>query len=121
MIRMAKVTKRDNFVAIADVLDGLGKTDLVEFVEHEIELLDKRKSGARKPTKAQVENEAVKAEILDALDADAGLTATEVAKGFDPEISVQKASQLLRQLVAAGLVVRIEGKGKTKTQFYAAG
>lgn len=112
---MAKVTKRDMFVEIANVLEANGAPiEMVEFVDHEIELIDKRKSAPRKPSKNQVENEALKARIVNALPAE-GLTATEIANALD--VSVQRTSQLLRQLKDEGLVTRVEGKGKTKTQF----
>lgn len=117
---MAKVTKRDNFVAIADVLADVEGTDnLVEFVEAQIELLDKRKAAGRKPTKAQLANEDLKSDIvsgLQALDGE-GSTATEIANAYS--VSVQKASQLLRQLVLAGVIERVEGKGKERTKFVA--
>jgi DNA-binding transcriptional ArsR family regulator len=112
---MARVTKRDMFVEIANALEANGAPiEMVEFVDHEIALIDKRKSAPRKPSKNQVENENLKAQIVDELPAE-GATATEIANGL--EVSVQRTSQLLRQLVDAGLVTRVEGKGKTKTQF----
>jgi Fic family protein len=105
------VTKRETFVEILSVL-----TDPAQkaFVEHEIELIDKRKNAPRKPTAEQKANEALKARIVDELPTE-GATATDIANGL--EVSVQKASQLLRQLVEAGFVTRVEGKGKNKTLF----
>ena len=109
------MTKRDKFVEIVDVLTETGADEtLVEAIKHEIELLDKRKGAERKPTKAQLANEALKADMVDIL-ADGPMTATDVAKATDE--SVQKISQLFRQLVADGRVTRTEGKGKTKTTF----
>ena len=114
---MAKVTKRDRFIEIATVLEQIEDTEaLVEFIDGEIALLDKRAAKPRKPTADQIANEGLKDEIVEILgEADAGRTATEVAVALD--VSVQKASQLLRQLVIAGRVTRVEGKGKTKTVF----
>lgn len=111
---MAKVTKRDMFVEIANVLETEGTPEQVAFIDHEIALIDKRKNAGRKPTKAQLENAVLKDAIAESLPAE-GATATEVAQAH--EISVQKASQLLRQLVADGFVARVEGKGKEKTRF----
>lgn len=107
------MTKRETFVAMLDVLTDEAH---IAFVKHEIELLDKRAAKGRGMTPAQKENEVLKETIVEVLEgADEGATATDVANVL--EVSVQKASQLLRQLVAAGDVIRTEGKGKTKTTF----
>ena len=117
---MAKVTKRDMFIAIAsELIDNDADSALVDFVEHEIDLIDNRKTADRKPTKAQVENEVIKAGIVEVLGTVAeAYTATEVAGLMD--ISVQKASQLLRQLIEAGLVSKTEAHGKQKATFASA-
>ena len=62
---MTKISKMDNFTAIRDFLAANGKDDLVAVMEHEMELLAK-KNAARsdKPTATQVENAAIKADIL---------------------------------------------------------
>jgi len=114
----SKPTKRDMLVEIAERLEGLGGTeDLVAFVEKQIEQLDKRKSAPRKPTATQIENESLKTVMVEVLeDHPEGLTATEVA--LVVEISVQKASQLLKQLKESGLVTKVEAKGKEKARFY---
>lgn len=114
---MAKMTKREQFVEVATVLEGLEGTEaLVEFIDHEISLIDKRKSAPRKATPAQLENESLKVTIVDILsEVDEGRTATDVANGLG--VSVQKASQLLRQLVAEGQVSKTEAHGKTKATF----
>jgi len=111
---MAKVTKRDMFVEVAGVLEGLGETALVEFIDAQVALLDKRAGAERGETKTQVENAEFKAMIVGMLDAE-GTTATDIATALD--LSVQRVSQLLRQMVLAGEVIRTEGKGKTKTLF----
>ena len=112
------MTKRENFEAIVEVLktDEVGNAGLIEAVEKEIALLDKRAGANRKPTKTQVENEAIKVAIVAALTAE-GETASDIAKAQD--ISVQKATQLLKQLREDGMLQRVEGKGKTKTVFAA--
>lgn len=112
----AKVTKRDNFEAIKAVLEGLGETELAGVMGHELELLAKRAGKERGMTATQKENEVVKDFIVEALTgAEAGVTATEVAT--IAEVSVQKATQLLKQLVTEGRVARTEGTGKEKTTF----
>lgn len=68
----------------------------------------RKSSGVRKPSKAQVANEGLKADLLDILGD--GMTATEAGKALD--ISVQKASALLNQLVKAEQAVKVK-EGKT--------
>lgn len=59
------MTKKEMFTAIrALVADN---EEMVAFIDHEIELLNRKTSGVRKPTKTQLENEGFKAEILTAL------------------------------------------------------
>ena len=70
--------------------------------------LNKRNASDRKPTKAQVANDALKGEMLVFL-ADAH-TATEVADQFG--VSNQKASALLTSMVKGGLVERFVEKRK---------
>ena len=111
-----KITKRDNFISIIEVLKGLGKNELVEVMNHEIELLDKKKANG-KMTKTQVANEDIKALILEEL-ARVGkpVSITELISE-SAEIaekcgnSNQKVSALMTQLKNARSVVRTtEGK-----------
>jgi len=84
------------------------------FLEHEIELLDK-KAASKKPTKAQVANEGVKARILEVL-TDEGQTVTDILTAIgDSSLTNQKVSALLRQMVADGKVVK--GTDKRKSVF----
>jgi len=113
---VAKVTKREQFEAVRSALDELGEDGLVAFIDHELELLAKRASGTRKPTKVQEANEVTKGKMIDVLEGmPEGMTATDI--GIAVGIGVQKASQLLKQLVADGEVTRTPGKGKVKTLF----
>lgn len=107
------MTKREMFVAIANVAEVAANEEMVAFINHEIELLDNRKTSKKGLTKTQKENEGVKAVIAEVL-ADAGekMTVTELIT--DDRLNGytnQKISALLRQMVEAGKVVKtIEGK-----------
>lgn len=107
------MTKREMFVAIANVAEVAANEEMVAFINHEIELLDNRKTSKKGLTKTQKENEGVKAVIAEVL-ADAGekMTVTELIN--DDRLNGytnQKISALLRQMVEAGKVVKtIEGK-----------
>ena len=59
------MTKREMYAEIRKIVAD--NAEMVAFIDHEVELLDKKKSGSRKPTKTQVENENYKANILAAL------------------------------------------------------
>lgn len=101
-----KMTQRDYFNEMKSVFEGLGRTDLVDFVNERIAALDK-KSANRKPTKAQTENEGVKAVILEVLGkAGKPLTVTEVLKADERlvDFTTQKISALMTLLVKAGEV-----------------
>lgn len=111
-----KLTKKENFMRVIEVLESKGLTDLVEVMQHEIELIEK-KSANKTQTKTQKENEVVKELILQALaKMDRPVTITELL-AESPEVakatgnSNQKASALITQLKKAELVVRTqEGK-----------
>lgn len=73
---------------------------------------------AEKPSKAQVENEGFKAQILEYLvGADGAVTAAKVAE--DTGILKGKVVALLGQLVKAGEVVAEKGKGKAPMSYKA--
>ena len=106
-----KITKRENFMKIIEVLEENGRADLVEVINHEIELLDKKRANG-KMTKTQTENVDIKEMILSAL-ADIGEPVTIsdlLAKS--PELaektnnSNQKVSALMTQLKNNNQVVR---------------
>jgi hypothetical protein len=90
--------------------------DEVEFIDHEIELLDRKNAsgGDRKPTKAQEANEAIKTEILDSMTPNRLYTISEMLKVFAccSDLSQNKVNALVKQLKDEGKVVRTEDKGK---------
>ena len=107
------MTKREFYAAI---VNGTVSEDIVSFAAQEIAKMDAANDKRRNTvTKKQLENEGVKTEILAHLGAEAK-TATVV--GEEMEISTQKASALLRQLVNEGKAtateVVVKGKGKQK-------
>ena len=106
-----KMTKVEMFNAIKGVVAD--NKEMVAFIDHEIELLQK-KSSNRKPTKTQAENESLKNEILSVL-TDKGMTVTEIQKSSEilGELSNQKVSALLRQLVEVGAVEKTVDKKKS--------
>lgn len=106
-----KMTKVEMFKAIKAVVGD--NADFVAFIDHEIELLNK-KSTNKKPTKTQAENEAYKAEILANL-TDKGVTVTELQSKSEilGGLSNQRVSALLRIMVDAGTVAKTIDKKKS--------
>ena len=106
-----KKTQKDFYNEIIEVLKDAERDDLVEFCEDRIDKLS-RKSSAKKPTKVQIENENIKDVILEVLAEMGGVSATMIATDPRVNVSNQKVTALLKQLVADNKVVRTEEKGK---------
>ena len=117
------MTKREflNEVIAAGVSEAI-----TEFAQKEIAALDARNAKrAATPSKTQLANKPLKSEILAKLkEINDFRTAGEVSSWFGlndegkPKVSVQKASSLLRQLVAENVLeqteVKVPKKGKQK-------
>lgn len=104
-------TKREKFEMIATLLAD--NAEIVDFCNHEIELLTNRKSHSKGMTATQKANVEVKAVIVNVLrEVETPLTVTEILT--DERLAMysnQKISALLRQLVDAHEVIKtIEGK-----------
>ena len=106
-----------NKMTIAEQYDAIIAKAKGVLSEKEIAFLEDRKekhlakNATKKMTKAQVENEGIKTEILEAMKPDNFYTVTDIMKMVGLE-SNQKTSALVRQLKEAGLVIRSESKGK---------
>ena len=112
-----KVTKKDNFKALYTMVENsnvANKMDLLGFIDHEIELLEK-KASAKTQTKTQKENIGIKDIIVDVLtENEKPMTISEMLKDERlKEYSNQKISALCTQLVKDGVIVRVEDKKKT--------
>jgi len=108
-----KMTQKDYFNEIIALATENGRNDLVAFCEDRIEKLARKSGGSRKPTKTQVENEGIKDTILEVLGEIAPATATMVATDPRVNVSNQKVSALLKQLIEVGKVVKTVDKGKS--------
>ena len=109
-----KMTKRHYFTALLAVEEVQSNTAMVEFIEHELELLAKKNSSERKPTAVQKENADLKVAILDGMEANRVYTVTEMIKSIDAigDLTNQKVSAILRQMATDGTVKRTEEKKK---------
>ena len=110
-----KTTQREYFTQGIALAKANGKDELAKFFESRIELLDK-KSSSKKPTKTQTENVELKNEILEVLtNADKALTVSEIIKTSESlaDLSNQKVSALLKQLVDDNIVTKAVDKKKS--------
>lgn len=113
----SKMTKKDWFATIRAMVEGSGnerEDEILAFIDHEVELLEKKSSKSGQ-TKIQKENVEVVAKIENALrEVGKAVTITELQTASE-EISAysnQKLSALLKQMVSKGTVVRTEDKKK---------
>lgn len=98
-----------------ELQDDITSQDVVNFVNHEIELLD-RKHSKTSQTKTQKENELIKENIVKVLTKiDRPVTITELQnESAEMEVySNQKLSALLKQLVQSGIVTKTIDKKKS--------
>ena len=113
--KTTKLTKAQKFAMLRAIPAVAENPVLVEFIDHEVELLSKKNSAEKKPTAQQKMNEGLKQTIIDVLTENGGLmTVTDVQKSCAElaELSNQRISALLRQLKDDGKVERVEDKRK---------
>ena len=96
---MKKTTKKEMFTKILAIAEVQENAEMVEFINHEIALLE-RKNSAKKSTPQQAENEKVKEKILEVMNEP--MTATQIMNAvqpfFETAFTNQRISALLRQL-----------------------
>lgn len=112
-----KLTKKDHFNALKSIPEVAQNEVLVAFIDHEIELLNRKNStatGEKKLTATQVANEELKTAILNGMTAKRLYTITELMKEIPEcaELTNQKISAIVRQMVKEKTVNRIEDKRK---------
>lgn len=109
-----KPTKRDHFNTLLKIEDVKKNEDLVNFINHEIELLEKKNSAEKKPTAQQSENNGIKDAIVNGMAPQRNYTITDIIKEVPEcaELTNQRVSALIRQLIADGKVERFEEKRK---------
>ena len=109
-----KPTKRDHFNALLNIPAVAENDALVDFINHEIDLLNRKNSTEKKPTATQVANEALKQEIVECMERDRLYTISEMIKEFPccADLSTPKVSAIIRLLKDEGIVVRTEDKRK---------
>ena len=96
----------------------ISNEEMVAFIDHEIELLNRKSGSPKKLTKTQVENDAYKATIVEYLTtADAPKTIKEMQAEIADiaELTNQRITHMLTDLVKAGTLAKEYVK---KTPYY---
>ena len=96
----------------------ISNEEMVAFIDHEIELLNRKSGSPKKPTKTQVENDAYKATIVEYLTtADVPKTIKEMQAEIADiaELTNQRITHMLTDLVKTGTLTKEYVK---KTPYY---
>ena len=117
-----KITKKERFMELINLVNASeveSKPEMVAFLEHEIELLERKSSSSAK-TKTQQEHEKIMALIVEELrKVGKPVTITELMKEsvVMAEYSNQKLSSLLKKLTEAENPVVVKTIEKKKSYF----
>ena len=100
---MAKMTKKDYFQILRETYPTTASNydAVIAFIDHEIDLLNRKNSAPAKMTKTQIANEGIKQAILAQAEKERLYTITELIKEI-PEMegfANQKASAIVSQMV----------------------
>lgn len=112
-----KMTKKQKYELMKTIPAVAENEMLVEFINKEIETLEKKNSSAKKPTAQQTENESIKTAILETMSANPTTlyTITELIKTVDAcgDLTNQRVSSLVNQLVDSGKVEKVVEKRRS--------
>ena len=117
---MKKITKREKFEMLMAMPSVQENEMLTEFIQNELDLLARKKSGEKKMTTTQIVNEGIKQEILECMEPGVFYTITDMIKMFPAcaDMSNQRVSALVRQMVPDQIETVID---KRKSYFILAG
>ena len=110
---MKKITKREKFEMLLAMECVKENGMLVEFIEHEIELLAKKNGSEKKPTAQQTANAEIQKAILEGMESGKRYTITDLIKEIPAcaELTNQRVSALVRGVLDTK-IERVEEKRK---------
>ena len=113
MANSKKLTKAEKYGMLKEIAEVKENPILVEFIDHELELLTKKNSADKKPTAQQTANEAIKADILATMESGKLYTITDLLKTVPAcaDLTNQRVSAIVRQMIPTS-VERVEEKRK---------
>ena len=120
MEKIKAPTRKEMFTSVSDFLaQHDADTDLIDFINHQIELLDNKKES-KKQSKEQEENATYSNAIYEQMAFERKYSATELMKelpavgdwnaNHETELSVQKLASLLKPLVDGGKIIKTTEK-----------
>lgn len=120
MEKIKAPTRKEMFTSVSDFLaQHDADTDLIDFINHQIELLDNKKES-KKQSKEQEENVTYSNAIYEQMAFERKYSAAELMKelpavgdwnaNHETELSVQKLASLLKPLVDGGKVIKTTEK-----------
>jgi hypothetical protein len=115
MANVKKMTKKDYFAIIKSAYptDAPNYDEVMAFIDHEVELLNKKNSADKKPTANQVANEGIKKAIVECMEPNRLYTITDLIKEVPAcaELTNQRVSAIVRSMIG-DTVERVEEKRK---------
>ena len=122
MMNEKKITKREKFAMLKAIPEVAANEMLVEFIDHEMELLAKKNSADKKPTAQQVANKGIADAIVETLANEPTrlFTITDIIKTVPEcaDLTNQRVSAIVRGLIGSS-VERIEEKRKAYFRYLA--
>lgn len=108
-----KLTKRDHFNALLNLEEVKANPVLVEFIEHELDLLAKKNAADKKPTAQQTANKAICEAIVEGMEPNRLYTITDLIKEIPEcaDLTNQRVSALVRSMIDIR-IERVEEKRK---------
>jgi hypothetical protein len=110
-----KMTKRDYFNELLEIAEVKDNKAMVDFINHELELLEKKNaSKSTTETKTQKANAGIKENLVSEMETGVKYTISDMIKTLPccKELTNQKVSALVRQLINEGTLIRVEEKRK---------
>jgi hypothetical protein len=122
MMNEKKITKAQKFAMLKAIPEVAANEMLVEFIDHEMELLAKKNSADKKPTAQQTANAEIAKAIVERFSAEPNrlFTITEIIKEVPAcaELTNQRVSAIVRGLIGVS-VERVEEKRKAYFRYFA--
>lgn len=113
MANKTKMTKAQKYAMLKEIPAVAENPVLVEFIDHELELLAKKNASDKKPTAQQTANEGIKAAILEGMEVGRKYTITDLLKEIPEcaDLTNQRVSAIVRQMIPTS-IERVEEKRK---------
>ena len=117
MEKTTKMTKATAWGIIKGIIENSNHpqtAELVAKIDNELALLAKKNSAEKKPTAQQTANVGIMSAIVEGMEPNRLYTVTEIIKSIPEcaDLTNQRVSALLRQLVEGGKIKRTEDKRK---------